>query len=74
MRTKFPSTVMAIGVIRSEENIMTPQFLPQGLTANADADACVKTLPTIVVKPPWIDSVANGGRPHIFQQYSAPSH
>ncbi|KAM3182791.1 hypothetical protein ACTXT7_011608 [Hymenolepis weldensis] len=41
---------------------------------NADADAYVETLQTIVVKPPWIDSVANRGRPYVFQQNSAPSH
>ncbi|KAM3175847.1 hypothetical protein ACTXT7_007722 [Hymenolepis weldensis] len=34
----------------------------------------VETLQIVVVKPPQIDSVANGGRPHIFQQDSAPSH
>ncbi|KAM3179769.1 hypothetical protein ACTXT7_017640, partial [Hymenolepis weldensis] len=28
--------------------------------ANPDADAYVKTPQTIVIKPPWIDSVANG--------------
>ncbi|KAM3182447.1 hypothetical protein ACTXT7_012366 [Hymenolepis weldensis] len=33
----------------------------------------VETLQTIV-KPPWIDSVANGGRPYTFQQDLAPSH
>ncbi|KAM3183734.1 hypothetical protein ACTXT7_009791 [Hymenolepis weldensis] len=45
-----------------------------GLRVNADADAYVKTLQTIVVKPPWIDSVANGGRPSVLQQDLAPSH
>ncbi|KAM3180098.1 hypothetical protein ACTXT7_016967, partial [Hymenolepis weldensis] len=42
--------------------------------ADADADAYVKTLQTIVVKPPCMDSVASGERPHVFQQDSAPSH
>ncbi|KAM3185161.1 hypothetical protein ACTXT7_006906 [Hymenolepis weldensis] len=32
-----------------------------GLRVNADADADAETLQTIVVKPPWIDSVATGG-------------
>ncbi|KAM3170961.1 hypothetical protein ACTXT7_017568 [Hymenolepis weldensis] len=51
--------------------------------ADADADAYVETLQTIVVKPPRIDSLANGGRPlpppshprlhHVFQQGLAPS-
>ncbi|KAM3175539.1 hypothetical protein ACTXT7_008302 [Hymenolepis weldensis] len=30
--------------------------------------------PEFVRRPPWIDSVANGGRPYAFQQDSAPSH
>ncbi|KAM3176084.1 hypothetical protein ACTXT7_007205 [Hymenolepis weldensis] len=44
---------------------MTPQFFPQGLGVNADADVggYVETLQTIVVKLPWIDNVASGGRP-----------
>ncbi|KAM3185613.1 hypothetical protein ACTXT7_006024 [Hymenolepis weldensis] len=38
---------------------------PQGLRVNADADAdaYVETPQFIIAKPPWIDSVANGGRP-----------
>ncbi|KAM3172534.1 hypothetical protein ACTXT7_014327 [Hymenolepis weldensis] len=28
----------------------------------------------IVVKPPWIDSVANGKRPYVFQYDSPPSY
>ncbi|KAM3186550.1 hypothetical protein ACTXT7_004121 [Hymenolepis weldensis] len=32
----------------------------KGLRVNANADAYVETLQTIVVKLPWIDSVANG--------------
>ncbi|KAM3186664.1 hypothetical protein ACTXT7_003870 [Hymenolepis weldensis] len=50
---------------------MTPPFFPLDLRANAGADAYVETLQTIV-KPPWIDRVANGGRPYVFQQDSAP--
>ncbi|KAM3170989.1 hypothetical protein ACTXT7_017513 [Hymenolepis weldensis] len=41
---------------------------------SADVDAYVETLQTIVVKPPWTDRVANGGRPYVFQLHSAPSH
>ncbi|KAM3174715.1 hypothetical protein ACTXT7_009973, partial [Hymenolepis weldensis] len=52
-------------------HITTPPLFPQGLRVNANA--YVKTLQTIVIQPPWIDSVVNG-RPHIFQQDSAPSH
>ncbi|KAM3179802.1 hypothetical protein ACTXT7_017565 [Hymenolepis weldensis] len=52
---------------------MTPQYFPKDLRANADVDAYVETLQIVVVKPPWIDSVANEGRPYVFQQDSAPS-
>ncbi|KAM3179374.1 hypothetical protein ACTXT7_000678 [Hymenolepis weldensis] len=44
----------------------------QGLRFNADADAYVETLQTIV-KSAWIGNVANGGRPHALQQDSASS-
>ncbi|KAM3173692.1 hypothetical protein ACTXT7_012046 [Hymenolepis weldensis] len=57
----------------SEGYIMTPEFLQQGPRVNADADAYVETLQTIV-KPLWIDSVANGGRPYVFQQDLTLSH
>ncbi|KAM3177548.1 hypothetical protein ACTXT7_004340 [Hymenolepis weldensis] len=50
---------------------MTPPFFPQGLRVNTDADTYVGTLQTIV-KPPWIDSVAGGRLPYVFQQDSAP--
>ncbi|KAM3174001.1 hypothetical protein ACTXT7_011430 [Hymenolepis weldensis] len=41
---------------------------------NADADTYLQTLQTIVFKPSCIESVANGGRPSVFQEDSAPSH
>ncbi|KAM3181725.1 hypothetical protein ACTXT7_013805 [Hymenolepis weldensis] len=44
------------------------------VNAYADADAHVGTFQTIVVKPSWVESIANGGRPYVFQQDSAPSH
>ncbi|KAM3179777.1 hypothetical protein ACTXT7_017623 [Hymenolepis weldensis] len=45
------------------------------LDADVDADVYVETVQTIVVKPPWTGSAANGGRPpYIFQQDSASSH
>ncbi|KAM3174757.1 hypothetical protein ACTXT7_009887 [Hymenolepis weldensis] len=46
---------------------MIPPFLPQGLGVNTDANAYVETLQTIVVKPPWIDSVANKIWPHLIK-------
>ncbi|EZA52817.1 hypothetical protein X777_08140 [Ooceraea biroi] len=36
MKTKFPATVMALGVVSNEGDIMTPHFFPQGLKVNAD--------------------------------------
>ncbi|KAM3186045.1 hypothetical protein ACTXT7_005183 [Hymenolepis weldensis] len=56
MHTKFPTTVMVFGVVRIKELIVTPPCFPQGFRVNADADAYVETLQTILVKPPWIDS------------------
>ncbi|VDL64595.1 unnamed protein product [Hymenolepis diminuta] len=35
---------------------------PQDLKDNIDVNAYVETHQIIVVKPPWIDGVANGGR------------
>ncbi|KAM3173945.1 hypothetical protein ACTXT7_011529 [Hymenolepis weldensis] len=61
-------------VVSSEGHIITPPLLPQGLRVSGDANAYVGTLQTIVVKSPWIDNVANGGRPHVFQQGSATFH
>ncbi|KAM3187133.1 hypothetical protein ACTXT7_002939 [Hymenolepis weldensis] len=60
MSTKFPPTVMTFSVISS------------GLRVNADA--YVVTLQAIVIKPPWIDCIVNGGRPHVFEHDSAPSY
>ncbi|KAM3171117.1 hypothetical protein ACTXT7_017255 [Hymenolepis weldensis] len=37
-----------------------------------DADAYVETLQTII-KSSWIDSMASGGGPNVFQQDSPPS-
>ncbi|KAM3180955.1 hypothetical protein ACTXT7_015296 [Hymenolepis weldensis] len=71
---KVDPRMMVFVVVSSEGHIMTPIF-PQGLGVNADEDAYVATLQTIIVKPPWIDSVANGGRPpYVLQQDSPPFH
>ncbi|VUZ41425.1 unnamed protein product [Hymenolepis diminuta] len=61
---------------RSAYSPRTPEFVRRGhggIRVDADTDTCVKTLLTIVVKPHWIDSVANGGRSYVFQRDSAPS-
>ncbi|QQP35515.1 Transposable element tcb2 transposase, partial [Caligus rogercresseyi] len=59
--TKFPSSVMVLGVISSEGD--------KGLKVNT---AIYIDVMKNVVKP-WIDLVANG-RPYVFQQDSAPAH
>ncbi|KAM3185466.1 hypothetical protein ACTXT7_006273 [Hymenolepis weldensis] len=77
MRMTIPTAVMLFDIVvkASEGHLMTSPLFPQGLRVNADTDAHVETLPIIVVKPPWIDSVDNGERlPCVFQQDSAPSH
>ncbi|KAM3183463.1 hypothetical protein ACTXT7_010305 [Hymenolepis weldensis] len=57
-----------------EENLHQDEKVsPRNDSANADAH--IETLQTTVVKPPWIDSVANGGKSsYFFQQDSAPSY
>ncbi|KAM3176011.1 hypothetical protein ACTXT7_007341 [Hymenolepis weldensis] len=60
--------------LKHPEEQECPSFFFDGLRVNADADAYVVTLQAIVVKPLWIDSVANGARPYVFLQDSAPSH
>lgn len=69
MHTKFPSSVMVLGVVSNEGHVMPPHFFPQGLRVNAAA--YIETLDTVV--KPWIEGVARG-RPYVFQQDSAPSH
>ncbi|KAM3173510.1 hypothetical protein ACTXT7_012369 [Hymenolepis weldensis] len=45
-----------------EGHNMTPHFRPQSLRINADAYV---EIPQTIVKPLWMDSVANGG-PYVF--------
>ena len=69
MHTKFPATVMVLGVASIEGRVMPPHFFPQGL--RVDSAAYNDVLGTIV--KPWINRVRNQ-RPYIFQQDSAPLH
>ena len=69
MHTKFPASVMVLGVVSSEGDVMPPHFFLQGARVNAVAYTDV--LNTVV--KPWITAVARG-RPYVFQQDSAPSH
>jgi len=69
MHTKFPSSVMVLGVVSSEGDVMPPHFFEQGLRVNADV--YIHSLQTVV--KPWMDLVA-AGRSYVFQQDSAPAH
>lgn len=69
MHTKFPASVMVLGVVSSEGDVMPPFFFRQGLRVNAAS--YTEVLETVV--KPWMDGVARG-RPYVFQQDSAPSH
>ncbi|UYV66328.1 hypothetical protein LAZ67_4001341 [Cordylochernes scorpioides] len=69
MHTKFPASVMVLGVISSEGDVMPPHFFEKGLRMNADT--YINVLETVV--KPWMDMVA-AGRKYVFQQDSAPAH
>ena len=36
MQTKFPSSVMVLGVVSNEGHVMRPHFFQEGLRVNAD--------------------------------------
>ncbi|UYV67039.1 hypothetical protein LAZ67_4003746 [Cordylochernes scorpioides] len=69
MHTKFPASVMVLGVISSEGDVMPPHFFEKGLRMNADT--YINVLETVV--KPWMEMVA-AGRKYVFQQDSAPAH
>ncbi|KAM3170952.1 hypothetical protein ACTXT7_017582 [Hymenolepis weldensis] len=72
MRTHFPPTVMAFGVVKGSEG---GKHHDSSMTLESMLMPIVKTPQTIVLKAPRVDSVANGGRPlYVFLQRSAPSH
>ncbi|UYV75516.1 hypothetical protein LAZ67_13000463 [Cordylochernes scorpioides] len=56
MHTKFPASVMVLGVISSEGDVMPPHFFEKGLRMNADT--YINVLETVV--KPWMDMVAAG--------------
>ncbi|UYV73848.1 hypothetical protein LAZ67_11001126 [Cordylochernes scorpioides] len=60
MHTKFPASVMVLGVISSEGDVIPPHFFEKGLRMNADT--YINVLETVV--KPWMDMVA-AGRNHI---------
>ena len=69
MKTKFPATVMILGVVSSEGDVMPPHFFEAGLKINTDV--YLDVLEKVVV--PWCKSVA-GDRLWVWQQDSAPTH
>ena len=69
MQTKFPSSVMVLGVVSNEGHVMPPHFFQEDLRVNADGD--IRVLETVV--KPRIDRVAQG-RSYVFQQDSVPAY
>ncbi len=69
MATKFPSTVMVLGVVSNEGYVMPPHFVGKGLKVNAKE--CMKVLPDVVKL--WMNRVAAGCH-YDFQQDGAPAH
>ena len=69
MHTKFPATIMVLGVVSSEGDVMPPHYFLKGQRVNA-ADY-INVLRDVV--KPWMDTIADG-RPYVFQQDSAPAH
>ncbi|MCP3661159.1 MAG: hypothetical protein GY696_01480 [Gammaproteobacteria bacterium] len=68
-RTKFPATVMVLGVVSSEGHVMPPHIFEKGLKINTEV--YLDVLKKVVV--PWCQQVA-GDRPWVWQQDSAPAH
>ena len=62
MNTKFPATVMALGVVSNEGHVTPPNFFRQWLRNNVSPFTDV--LRTAV--KPWIDGV-RGNRRYIFE-------
>ena len=69
MRTKFPATVMDLGVVSSEGHIMPPHIFEVSLKVNTKV--YLDVLKSVVI--PWCSQMA-GGRPRLWQQDLAPAH
>jgi transposase len=69
MTPKFPATVMVLGVISSDGDVMPPHFFEKG--QRITAEVYVDVLSTVV--EPWMRQIA-GDRHFIFQQDGAPAH
>ena len=69
MKTKFPATVMVVGVVSSEGHIMPPDIFEVGLKVNTKL--YLDVLKSVVI--PWCNQVSVG-RPWVWQQDSALAH
>ena len=69
MKTKFPATVMVLGVVSNKGDVMPPHVFEAGLKVNTEVYLDVMNN---VVKP-WRDEVACG-RPYIWQKDGAPAY
>jgi len=68
-RSKNPASIMVLGVVSSEGDVMVPHFFEVGLKINQQV--YLEVLQDVVV--PWMKQVARG-RNFTFQQDSAPAH
>ena len=69
MSTKFPTSIMVLGIMLSDGEVMPLYFFLEGL--RMAANDYIKVLKTVV--KPWMVGVG-GKRPYVFQQNSAPMH
>ena len=69
MHSKMPASIMILGVVSAEGDVMPPHIFQQGLRLNADG--YMDVLKTVVV--PWMNRIS-AGRPYVFQQDSASAH
>jgi hypothetical protein len=69
MKTKFPATLMVLGVVSNKGDMLLPHIFEAGLRVNTEVYI---DMLTNVVKP-WMDGVA-AGRPYIWQKDRAPTH
>jgi transposase len=69
MSSKFPGTLMVLGVVSNEGDVMPPHFFSKGQKVNSEV---YLTVMKDVVKP-WMENIARG-RHYVFQQDGAPAH
>ena len=69
MCSKFPATVMVLGVMSNEGDVMPPHFFKKG--ESVTSEVYINIMRTVV--KPWMDQIA-GDRHYVFQQDGAPAH